>query len=331
MGVNELISVIVPVYQVEEFLARCVDSLLRQTYRNIEVILVDDGSPDRCGEICDQYARRDPRIRVIHKDNGGLSDARNAGIGSAKGDFISFVDSDDWVHDEYIERLYRLLKSRDADIAICDFIRTSAENINTDLSEEVIYEYSNIDALQQYIDKFHVQMVVAWGKLYKKRLFDDVSFPIGRIHEDEFTTHKVLFKARKIVFTTLKLLCYRQREDSIMGAKFKLKNRLDALDALLERSAFFESIGLAELSVISNRRGFFIFRKLFRDIREKGIDGIDNDHFQKFLHLKSDLRRGKHDFKFRVFYEAYFFSPEVFDKLHNRYLVLKSILKMKTR
>ncbi len=109
---DELISVIVPVYKVEDYLSRCVDSILSQTYRNIEVILVDDGSPDKCGEICDRYAQHDPRVRVIHKENGGLSDARNAGIEIAQGQYISFIDSDDWVHPEFLESLYQLTRSK---------------------------------------------------------------------------------------------------------------------------------------------------------------------------------------------------------------------------
>ncbi len=323
-GMDELISVIVPVYKVEDYLSRCVDSILSQTYRNIEVILVDDGSPDKCGEICDRYAQHDPRVRVIHKENGGLSDARNAGIEIAQGQYISFIDSDDWVHPEFLESLYQLTRSTDADIAASDFMRTSTENLPLTLEEETVYQYSNLEALKQYAGVFYVQMVVSWGKIYKKQLFEGVRFPVGRVHEDEFTTHKVIYKAKRIVFTTRKLLYYWQRQDSIMGSRSSLKNQLDTIDALLERSAFFESIGLDDLSGLTYKKVFFILRKLFRNMEK---EEIDNGLKQKFWQLKSKLRNGNHDLKFKVFYETYFFSPLVFNILHDKYLAIKKIFR----
>ena len=248
MKKNELISIIVPIYKVEPYLHKCIDSILNQTYKNLQIILVDDGSPDRCGEICDQYAKTDKRINVIHKENGGLSDARNCGIDVATGKYLSFLDSDDWLHNEYIEKLYELLKSSKSDISACDFLRTSTEKVHTDYSNQTVYEFSNIEALEQYTDGFYVQMVVAWGKLYKRKLFEGIRFPVGRIHEDEFTTHRLLYKAKKVVYTTAQLLYYRQREDSIMKISFNINQKLDALDSYEERSAFFEAEGLTELS-----------------------------------------------------------------------------------
>jgi len=321
---NELISVIVPVYKVEDYLSRCVDSILSQTYTNIEIILVDDGSPDRCGEICDRYAQHDPRVRVIHKENGGLSDARNAGIEIAKGQYISFIDSDDWVHPEFLETLYQLILSTDSDIAASDFLRTSTENLPVFLEEGTVYQYSNLEALKQYAGVFFVQMVVAWGKIYKRHLFEGVRFPVGRVHEDEFTTHKVIYKAKRIVLTTRKLIYYWQRQDSIMGSRSSLKNQLDTIEALLERSAFFESIGLDDLSNLTYKKVFFMLRKVFRNM---GKEEIDKDLKQQFWQLKSKLRKGSHDLKFKVFYETYFFSPLVFNFLHDKYLQIKKIIR----
>ena len=320
---SELISVVVPVYKVEEYLSRCVDSILGQTYCNIEVILVNDGSPDRCAEMCDEYSYKDPRVKVIHKKNGGLSDARNAGIEKAKGDYISFVDSDDWVHCEYIERLYRLLRSKGADIAVCNFMRTSKEDIEINLNGEDVFEFSNIEALQQYSDRLYVPMVVSWGKLYNKQLFEDVRFPVGRIHEDEFTTHKLIFKARKIVFTTLPLLYYWQREDSIMGSGFKLKNKLDAIDALLERSVFFESIGLNDLRDATNKKVFFMYRSILKYLRQERMSKIDRKYHQYFFVLKERLREGNYKFKFKVFYEAYYIAPSLADVFYDCYFAVR--------
>jgi len=168
---SELITIIVPIYKVEEYLRRCVDSILKQTYKNLEVILVNDGSPDGCGAICDEYATLDGRIEVIHKTNGGLSDARNAGIEVAHGSYVSFVDSDDWIHQEYIGKLYDLLRETNSDISVCNFIKTSSDNIELEITTGEIFEFTNHEALEQLTDiKFYDQMVISCGKLYKKKL-----------------------------------------------------------------------------------------------------------------------------------------------------------------
>lgn len=138
----EQISIVVPIYKVEAFLDRCVASLVNQTYQNLEIILVDDGSPDRCGQICDEWAKKDARIRVIHKENGGLSDARNAGIGIATGKYIAFIDSDDWVSKLYIEKLYQIMQLENGDIAECEIVRTVGE-------EPVIEKKKHIDVIRQ--------------------------------------------------------------------------------------------------------------------------------------------------------------------------------------
>lgn len=244
---NDLISIIIPVYNVQPYLQRCVDSVLRQTYKKIEVILVDDGSPDRCPNICDEYADFDGRVIVVHKKNGGLSDARNCGLDTASGQYISFIDSDDWVHEKYIEKLYQLLKNTNADISVCNFIKTACENVKADISNEKIYTYTNIGALKQFVDQFYVQLVVAWGKLYKKNLFERICFPVGKIHEDEFTTYKIIYQAKKIALSTAQLLYYFQRKDSIMGDEFNIKHMHDALDAYEERASFFQKIRLKDL------------------------------------------------------------------------------------
>lgn len=238
----DLITIIVPVYNVKKYLKECLDSIINQTYKNLEIILVDDGSPDNCGKICDEYAKRDKRIKVIHKENGGLSSARNAGLDIAKGEYISFIDSDDYVAENFIEKLYLLCIQNNADIAECDFIRFENE-INLLEQEE------NLDIYSAYDRKHIIYMKhsIACNKLYKKYLYEKLRFPIGKTNEDEFTIYKILYSCKNVtVFTNLKLYYYRYNPQSIMGRTFNIK-RLDALEALEERKQFYKKRNEIEL------------------------------------------------------------------------------------
>ncbi|AMQ07887.1 glycosyltransferase family 2 protein [Sporosarcina psychrophila] len=321
---SELVSIIVPIYKVEKYLHRCVESILNQTYKNLEIVLVNDGSPDGCGEICDEYAKLDERVKVIHKNNGGLSDARNAGIEIAKGEYITFIDSDDWIHVGYIEKLYKLLKKTDSDISVGNFIRISTENTQVENSKEVVYEYSNIEALEQLLGEFYVQMVIACGKLYKRKLFDDIRFPLGRIHEDEFTTYKLIYKAKKVVLTTSQLLYYWQRENSIMGVGFNIKNRLHAMDAFKERADFFGNIGLIDLSHKTYRQLFFIYQDVNKQ-KKSFKNELMKENFERSLKdLRMTLRKTNQNVKFKLFYESYFIAPKTMDLIHEIYGKLKS-------
>lgn len=235
---NNLISIIVPVYRVEEFLARCVESILLQDYQNFELILVDDGSPDQCGTICDEYLRKDKRIKVIHKENGGLSDARNSGLAIAKGDFIAFVDSDDWIASDYLSCMLGVLNLTGADICECEILKTSHTYEETPTCKLDIKECDTEDALKELIcdDVFHQYV---WNKLYKRECIGNISFPIGKLNEDEFWTYRVFANANKIVKINKVLYYYFQREGSIMGAKYNLR-RLDTLDAKMERQDYMD-------------------------------------------------------------------------------------------
>lgn len=236
-----MISVIVPVYNVEPYLRQCIDSILAQTYADFELILVDDGSPDNCGVICDEYARRDSRIRVIHQENGGLSAARNAGIDIATGAYISFVDSDDWVHPEYLTYLYRAVREQGVLLSTCGFIRTGNRTENA-LSSFSCMVCDGLD----WFKEDHVNGVIAWAKLYHKSLFQSIRFPIGRLHEDEFTTYKLLHLAGNIGVVNAKLYYYFINETGIIGSPYSVR-RLDVLDALEERCAFFAKIGRRDM------------------------------------------------------------------------------------
>lgn len=211
-----LISVIVPIYKVEPYLRRCLDSIVNQTYTNLEIILVDDGSPDGCPAICDEYAAKNNRIVVIHKKNGGLSDARNAGLDICKGEYITFVDSDDWLADCFIEKLYEAITLQDSDIAICSYTKTTS-TFSSSIKNTVItpIHYSPIDAIKKLWSNEATTFVTSCWKLYKKDLFKEVRFPKGVINEDERTTHKIYYASKKIVFIDIPLYFYFQRIDSI--------------------------------------------------------------------------------------------------------------------
>lgn len=321
---DDLISVIVPVYKVEKYLSRCVESILAQTYKNFELILVDDGSPDQSGAICDEYALKDKRVNVIHKKNGGVSDARNAGLELQKGEYLTFIDSDDWIRIEYLEHLYYMLKKAEADIAICNYFRCTqaSATINQKLSVEKIYEYSNIEALEQFTSHFCTQMIVPWGKLYRAKLFTDIRYPIGRVHEDDFTTHKLIYLARKVVITSKPLLNYFQRSDSIMGSGFSLRRNLDKTDALLERAAFFESIQQTKLRDITYQMAFAELLSLFRNTSYK-LTLLSKEQLTRCHTVQNKLRTGKYSFLRKLYYELFFISPYLVDKV---YLFIKQFL-----
>lgn len=220
---NELISIIIPVYNVEHYLEACMESVLNQTYSNIEIILVDDGATDSSGKMCDRYAGKDERIKVIHKKNGGLSDARNKGITQAKGKYIMFIDSDDVVSSDFVEYLYQMIKTSFADIAICDPIHCYPDKEIIFQSETLrkIYEPEEAIVEMLYQKSF---LVAAWGKLYRKEYFNDTLFPYAMLFEDSAIMYKIFDKAKKIVYGNAKLYGYMHRKDSITTKSFSRKD-----------------------------------------------------------------------------------------------------------
>ena len=244
-----LVSVIIPVYQVEAYIERCIQSIIHQSYKYLEILLIDDGTKDRSGQICEAYKEKDSRIKVFHKVNGGLSDARNYGIERASGQYIVFVDSDDFVHEDYIKSLLKLCDRQNADIAVCDFEKTNGNQI-TDFGEKRIKECTGIEAVQQSFGINHVYMTVAWNKMYKRALFDDIRFPKGKIHEDEATTYKLFLKAQKVVLSKEKLYAYFLSDDSIMRANYSNK-RLDIVDAVVNKICYLHQNSYKELERLS--------------------------------------------------------------------------------
>lgn len=234
------ITVIIPIYNVESYLRKCIDSVINQTMQEIEIILVDDGSTDSSPQICDEYALKDDRIKVIHKINGGLSDARNVGIDIARGIYLTFVDSDDWIDKNFCKYLYTLAKEKNADIVQCNFTKVYEEDIHIELELDVKeVMYSGVEALNLLYGEEETRTVIACGKIYKKKLFEQIRFPKGKIHEDEFTTYKLIHKANKVIDTNLQLYYYLQRQGSITKTKFT-ESRMHALEAYKERIQYFE-------------------------------------------------------------------------------------------
>lgn len=236
---NEKISVIVPVYKVEDYLDRCVQSIVSQTYTNLEIILVDDGSPDKCPEMCDKWAVKDSRVCVIHKENGGLSDARNAGMAVATGEYTSFIDSDDYIAEVFFERLLTTAQNTDSDIVECDVLKFSENDVPCFNDREFdVQTYNTQEALSRLIIESGFRQHV-WNKLYKRDSALSVMFEKGKLNEDEFWTYQVFGKAERVTKIDLPMYFYLQRSGSIMGTAYSLR-RLDALEAKVLRQKYIE-------------------------------------------------------------------------------------------
>ena len=234
------ISVIVPVYKVEPWLHQCVDSILAQTFRDFELILVDDGSPDNCPAICDAYAQKDSRVKVIHKENGGLSSARNAGLDAAQGEYIAFIDSDDWVSAEYLAQLLHAVQMHGADMAICNIVPSYPAEFSgwkrksSTMSHELLTQSQMSERLIADTNWFYV---VAWNKLYHKNIWRSLRFPVGYIHEDEAVIHRVIGLCSAITIISDPLYFYRQVTNSITGQGIRIQSS-DKLFAYADRIEF---------------------------------------------------------------------------------------------
>lgn len=248
---NPLISVIVPIYNVECYLKTCIDRIVNQTYSNLEIILVDDGSPDKCPEICDEYEKNDSRVKVIHQENGGLAHARNVGIANSNGAYLTFVDSDDYVSNDYVASLYKGLIESDADISIASLI-VFKESESSCVSQErtPFVEIAKNDYFKEYVSikaEKSMPFITAWNKLYKKELFEGIKYPKGKLYEDAFTTYKLIEKAKKIVYSTTKLYFYRLNSQSILGQSFKEKH-IEMVEAFRDARDYFYQKGNAEIA-----------------------------------------------------------------------------------
>ena len=299
------ISVIVPVYKVETYLRECVDSVLSQTFKDFELILVDDGSPDNCGKICDSYAVKDNRIIVIHKENGGLSDARNAGIDISRGTYITFIDSDDYVDKNYLNHLLEALVNNHCDISVCNYKCFESDYIS-DISSDI--SLNIYDSLSYWEANFSSNIdVVAWGKLYKNNLFEGIRFPKGKIHEDEFLIHHLIGTNRRISVSSEVLYYYRQRRDSIMSTETDSSRLLTSLEYLLERTRYYYDNKQTKLFLKN-------YHLLFSKMINRYEKFHNNPTYKKvFQSLKKIYMKKKKSFRETLF----FFSPKLYCFLLN--------------
>ena len=219
-----MISVIVPVYNVEAYLPKCVDSILAQTYKTLEIILVEDGTKDSSGKICDEYAKKDSRIRVVHKENGGLSSARNAGMDIARGDYFGFVDSDDWIEPEFYETMLSAAQKHDADLVCCG--RFDVDGVTGEKTVGLCHPKEEVISAMEMLGRVFVWDncdSAAWDKLYRRELFDEIRYPLGVYSEDVAIFYKLMEKANRVALVPKPMYNYLHRENSITTAKLSEK------------------------------------------------------------------------------------------------------------
>ena len=270
-----LISVIIPVYKVEKYLDQCVQSVVGQTYQNLEIILVDDGSPDNCPRMCDRWCEKDHRIRVIHKQNGGLSDARNYGIRESHGEFISFIDSDDWVPPDMVMELYEACDRFHAEMSICQFeiVYQNGErekSVDTEYPTEV---FSAKEALKLLLQEKRISNH-AWRKLYRRNILSDETFPVGKFYEDIYAMPQLFLKCRNIVCLNKVLYYYRQNPGGIIKTN-SIQSNLDFLEGLqAQYNQIIEALPeLKAYAEYSKCRGLYIiWENLEKNRKEKGTD-----------------------------------------------------------
>lgn len=292
---TELITLIIPVYKVEDLLPRCMESIFNQTYKNLEIILIDDGSPDKCPILCDNYKKRDSRVKVIHKKNGGLSSARNVGINYSTGEYICFIDSDDVISKYYIEELYSNIQKTNSEISICSYKFIGLENEIPDLYENSndITIYSSKQAIELMLYQKNINNS-AWGKLYKKNLFDNIRFPEGKIYEDIPTTYKTFLLSNNICISNSKYYFYTKREDSISG--HWSDKTLDIIENVLLMEEDLKKYNYYKKACNSRvlNADFFIIRQLnfneHRDVYTKIYNDIKKRRISVLFDYKSRLK-----------------------------------------
>lgn len=304
---KDLISVIVPVYNVEEYIRECLNSIINQTYKKLEIILIDDGSTDKSGEICEEYMAKDNRIKVIHQRNAGLSDARNAGIEIATGNYIQFIDSDDYIDEDMLETLYNLIIENDADIAMCSNYILK-DGIKSCECSNKKYIYDRKEALKEILIDETIRSY-SWNKLAKKELFDKIRFPSKRVFEDVLTTPKLFEKSNKVVFLDTPKYYYRQRNGSILNKQTK-QLRLQYINAAMEINQFIKekesslenycAYNVAHITIKTfNDIGFFsmydlLDEEIIKKLYEKTRKIFENKEYEKLIVENSNYVKKLH-------------------------------------
>lgn len=305
------ISVIVPVYKVENYLNRCVNSVLSQTFSDFDLILVEDGSPDRCPELCDEIASVDQRVTAIHQKNGGLSAARNSGIEwalkNSDSEWITFVDSDDWVHPQYLEMLLSSAKQNGVGVSMCQFDVTPYYH---DAFPSV--EGSDV-AILKTGTAFQMEELdpnSACGRLFRKNLFQDIRFPVGKLHEDRFTTYKLLFQHPEVAVVKKPMYFYYVNPDGIVHSKWNIR-KLDDLEATEQQMTYFQERNMEDMYIytvkdyihllvysLRNMKGHPEYRKNVQCVRQKLRVILKREHKALGLSFKKDFNTYKYAYPF---------------------------------
>ena len=318
-----IISIIVPIYNGEKYLEECIDSILKQTFKDYELILVNDGSTDNSLKICKDYSKRDKRIKIIDKNNGGASEARNAGIDIAKGDYIGCVDSDDVIHPQMYEILYNKIIEYNADIAICNYIKIyndkyKIKDINNDNIKN-IKVYNKIEALYElYTDK-EGAFIGPWQKIYKKKIFENIRYEVGRINEDKLISHRILYNSNKTIYIDLILYYYIQRKNSVTNSPFRKQN-LDYIYALRDAMIFFYELKLDLKYKAEREYIYFLFKYYYRakkelDNIEPSLKQVRND-FKEVL--KYCLNSPHYSKKEKISWIIFAYTPYIYEILKNK-------------
>ena len=326
------VSVIVPIYNVEKYLDRCVESIVDQSYEELEIILVDDGSPDNCPGMCDDWAKKDSRIKVIHKENSGPSSARNVGLDNMTGDYVYFIDSDDYINEKAIETLYELLKQHDADMSYGRFYRVFENETNyyqpvfsnkisvynEDTFWKMLYSLYGTKEVE-----YAVNMIVPWNKLIKSSVFDGLRFDIDKYYEDERIIHKIIHECKKIVFTDTRLYEYINNPNGRMSS-FSEKHFIDTLEAFSERTVFFADIN-KPYTYQAYKHFYWVFREKYFEISDlqykKQAKRIFKDTYKK---ARSYLKCGSR--KEIILCDAFYLSDNLF-KITDNFFIFFSKLK----
>ncbi|WP_088034126.1 glycosyltransferase family 2 protein [Evansella clarkii] len=316
------ISIIVPVYNLEKFIAKCVESILSQTFTDFQLILVNDGSTDNSGKLCDYYAAIDQRVKVIHKENGGVASSRNAGLTASEGKYIGFVDNDDYIHESMYEILYNTAVIHSSDIVVCDFKKVmegqfiDISSLQNPLS---VRNMNNIDALNQLYTENGLTFVCPWNKIYKRELFDDIKYEEGFINDDETIAHKLLYESDRTTYINLQLYYYVQREGSQMNSPFNIK-RLDAVYILKSRALFFKEKNEKDLQQKALKHfleKFFWYYSLAGihiDRKNKEMKKLKSTFDSSFFELITHREFG---WKQKIYLTLFRISPSMYDVIKN--------------
>ena len=316
---NSIISVIIPVYNVEKYLSRCIESVLNQTYRNLEILIVDDGSTDDSLNICRRYEKKDKRIKVIHQDNGGLSSARNKGLMNSTGEYISFVDSDDWLHPDFLAFLYGESLLSNSDIVECSIIETFSYDKYCVVDNYIHNRITFLgdDCFIEFIKGVYFKQTV-WNKLYTRKVINNILFEYGKIHEDEFWTYRIFSRAKTVSFLNFKGYYYFQRDGSIMKKPFSEKN-LDGYEAKCIRLNFIETnyanhiVRIEYINFLLSSI-YFYYRIVYSNIKHKKyylheVKSNYNDVLKKVEFKNLNIKK-------KILFCSFYAFPKMYCRIH---------------